>query len=231
MELVDPFVTEINKISPLREYILAHDKGTIDRVKMFCANLMPKLRRHGSRGKLYEANISKTNHADPVKEIIASLIDNNKTKDENTEFILEFIRVRLFRIYNEIREWRYFYCISDPQVNVLVGLLSSHYNIDRVSIRQFLYTIKILELIKCPLLETRQSSVPPVPPVPSEIKENLLKFFQPKSADLLLVYLTSFVETEKFPLFIRIALIQDLEGLTEFAKDFYSVATLHIPFK
>lgn len=236
MNVLDKYVTEINKITPLREYIITHDKGTLDRVKSLYNNLVPKLKRRGSQqnfsraNDIRDVNIPKedfSNQEDPVKEILSSLIDTSKTVDENIEFILEFVRVRLFRIYNDMREWRYYNCIADKQVNVLVGLISKEFSLDRLIVRQFLYTIKVLELINCPLNQMTESVSGFTPSLTNE----LLKFFKNGSVVLLEKYINHYKDTEQFPLFMRIALIQDLEGLTEFTKDFYSIATLHIPIK
>lgn len=234
MNILDKYVTEINKIEPLREYIITNDKGTLDRVKSFYNNLIPKLKRRGSQVKLNDTAINNidigidaSNHGtDPIKEILSSLIDNTKTTDENIEFILEFIRVRLFRIYNETREWRYYNCIADKQVNVLVGLISKELELDRLIVRQFIYTIKVLELIKCPLCNSDGPLI-----FSTTLVEELSKFFTPGSIVLLSNYINHYKNTEQFPLFMRIALIQDLEGLIEFTKDFYSVTTLRIPCK
>ena len=230
MDVLDAYITEINKIAPLREYILANDKGTLDRVKTFYTNLIPKLKSRNSLVKLNEGTIpsfsGRSKDVDPVKEILLSLIDSGKTKDENIEFILEFIRVRLFRIYNEMREWRYYNCISDKQVNILVGLISKEFELDRLTVRQFLYTIKVLELIKSPLNESQELSS-----FNNPLQEELSKFLSSGSIVLLETYIKCYKDTDQFPLFMRIALIQDLEGLTEFTKDFYSIATLHIPCK
>ena len=270
--LVTSYVDLIHKIPPLCNFILAHDKEMHDRTVNFYRTIAPHLNRRNSSVSFRGLVRSSLKTQDPIRDIVNGLIDSSKSSQENESYILEFIRIRLFRMNNEVEEWRFYRCLMSPYTLPLVRLISTEFKISRMATISILYTIKVLELIQFPLPTPSSLRRPKNVPIhrtfstpggrrkglaafgkqaslsdmrreneerlrkeipdhfSKETTELLGNFFKhPSYIRKLRIFLKEFILTDCFPLFFRVAMIQEKSDLEEFIADYYSMITLNIP--
>lgn len=226
MEIVDKYVEVVNSFTPLKDYIIKHDQGVQEKVKTFCDNIVKRLQRRPSQIRFRDVNLNANAKAnDPIRSIFTSLIDTEKTLEKNEEYLLEFIRIRLFRMINTIEEWRFYRCVMDRRVYHLTRSISETYGITKAEARQLIYTVKIIELLGT--ASEGHGGIGTTSGKTEDLRD--LRFLCPESIHILDSLINNFVESGCLPLFLRVAVVQNFEALEALSKDYYVTNTLKIP--
>ena len=146
-----------------------------------------------------------------VKKILATLINSDRTKEENEQYLLEFVKVRLFRIWDNVSGWRYYRCMMDSKIKELVKDLSQKYDIPTFCCREILYCERVLDIKR--KLSTGEKN--PRYEDDFELFEKIVNSMKNSFGG--------------FPVFVRISLCMNIADFELLTKDFYTLKMLSTP--